>query len=228
MAADYHHEVRREAVADCVALLELADLAVDPLLERAAKVLGATRAQRCAQLAQLAPLTARADATGAIAQFIVGTQRLGRAWWTRDHHELWCGIWQNRGTPDALLDADPNPDKDYRLGSCLDKLGDWISDAAADDESGAARWTTSTPTTHRRWTACGCPSTLFQATASWCVSIRAAECGPTWSTGRLRPDRTRLNGELDMVQSAPGWTPTASSTARPRTSAGRGARPSRA
>ncbi len=128
---------RKHAMAEVERLFNILDPTVDRLLEEASEALGHQRAARCLDLARLAPLSRRAAATSAIAGLIVGTRDLGLDWWTLPHEVMLADRrWETKGTPDALLEAG-HPDDDAREdgGSSLERLGNWVADAAAD-----ARW----------------------------------------------------------------------------------------
>jgi hypothetical protein len=128
---------RRFALGEVKRLLGILDPSADKLFSKARTVLGADRANRCLELARLAPLTRRWVPASAIASLIVGTLDLGPEWWTRQHEELTADrLWEVRGTPDGLLDAGHGDEEREDSGSCLALLGGWIADDAADKEWG--------------------------------------------------------------------------------------------
>lgn len=128
---------RKAAIAEVERLLGIVDPTVDRLVGVAATVLGQDRAKRSIELARLAPLTRREVPTSAIAALILGTQEIGVEWWTRPHEDLkQGGQWVERGTPDGLLESGHAEWTAEHGGSCLDRLGQWISDDAADKRWG--------------------------------------------------------------------------------------------
>jgi hypothetical protein len=128
---------RRFSAAEVKRLLGIAEPTIDRLFARARTVLGPDRADLCLDLARQAPLTRRWVPTGAIAALIVGTQELGREWWTRPHEELVPSLlWAVAGVPDNVLMSlriDPELEDS---GSCLAALGSWITDDAANKKWG--------------------------------------------------------------------------------------------
>jgi hypothetical protein len=124
---------RRFSAGEVKRLLGLTEPTVDRLFAKARTVFGQDRADRCLQLARLAPLTRRWVPTSAIAALIVGTTELGREWWTRPHEELAPSrLWSVRGVPDTILWSGRVDPELEDSGSCLAALGGWIADDAAD------------------------------------------------------------------------------------------------
>jgi hypothetical protein len=123
-------------------------LTEEALFELAGVTLGAGRAARCLELARLSPLTSRSWATSASAALIVGTRALGTDWWSTVHRELavsWSTVhgesagveyWTARGTPAELLAARQDDFATRPGHSCLETLGDWVAEDAANAEWG--------------------------------------------------------------------------------------------
>jgi len=129
---------RQLAAAEARRLLGISELTQEALFELAGEVLGHARAQRCLELAFLAPLSRRSIPTSAVAQLIVGTRAVGPEWWSR-MPETWVADLRrvHTGTPDALLTVGHdvlNSDEDG--GSCLAALANWVADDAADAQWG--------------------------------------------------------------------------------------------
>ena len=128
---------RRFAIGEIKRVLGITEPTVDRLFAKARTVLGQDRANRCLELAKLAPLTRRWVPTSALASLVVGTQALGTEWWSRQHEELTAArAWEGTGTPEALLTAGHGDPATEEGGSWLALLGGWISDDAADKEWG--------------------------------------------------------------------------------------------
>lgn len=125
-------ETRKRAEVQAKQLLGLDHLTVVELFGLAEATLGASRAGRCLELSRGVRLTRRWAATESVAELIVRTRSLGSDWWMRNHEEMISAHnWRNRGTPDAFLVAGTPS----LAESCLDSLGNWIADDAAD-----AKW----------------------------------------------------------------------------------------
>jgi hypothetical protein len=124
---------RRFAAAEIKRLLGIAEPTSDRLFAKARTVIGQDRANRCLDLARQALLTRRWVPASAIASLVVGTQDLGPEWWGRNHEELAeSRLWVQKGIPDRLLTAGHGDPDTEDGGSCLDLLGQWVSDDAAD------------------------------------------------------------------------------------------------
>jgi hypothetical protein len=124
---------RRFALGEVKRLLGMTEPSVDRLFAKARTVLGHDRANRCLDLAKLAPLSNRYVPTSALASLVAGTTDLGADWWTRNHEELTqARSWASLGTPDALLAVGHSDPELEDGGSCLAELGAWIADDAAD------------------------------------------------------------------------------------------------
>ena len=130
-------ETRQRAAEQVQSLL---GIAADPsqLFGLAAAAFGATRADRCRELAGWARLTRRASATAAVAEMIMAVRRLGSTWWQRERREVIDDVHLSlRETPDAVLAHGIAAKENHSgVGSSLALLGSWACDDAADDEWG--------------------------------------------------------------------------------------------
>jgi hypothetical protein len=138
MASDSDLErTRRFAAGEVKRVLGIVDPTADRLFAKARTVLGVDRANRCLELARLAPLSRRWVPTSAIAGLVGGTVDLASEWWTNPHEELTeRRQWTERGIPDTLLAAGHDDPETEDGGSCLAVLAGWIADDAADKQWG--------------------------------------------------------------------------------------------
>lgn len=83
MTSDNDFEsTRRFALGEVKRLVGIVDPSADKLFSKARTVLGADRANRCLELARLAPLTRRWVPASAIASLIVGAEAAGPRRWS--------------------------------------------------------------------------------------------------------------------------------------------------
>lgn len=124
-------KTRQDAERQARTLLGIDDLGTDALFRLAETVFGQQRSSRCLELARMARLSRRADATSSVVELIVGTRDLGAQWWSRAHEDMTAPAkWDDRGTPDHLLARMLS--RLIEAETLLRQLASWISDDAAD------------------------------------------------------------------------------------------------